>query len=54
MTSNPATAIRRETSLGSITVGRDADVTILKVIQVWFWRLFISQLLPICERFDYV
>jgi imidazolonepropionase-like amidohydrolase len=32
MTFNPAKAIRRQTSLGSVTVGREADVTILKVI----------------------
>ena len=31
MTINPAKAIHREASLGSIGVARDADVTILKV-----------------------
>ena len=31
MTSAPAKAIHRETTLGSIGVGREADVTILKV-----------------------
>ena len=48
MTSGPAKAIHRETTLGSIGVGREADVTVLKVVTSLSLFLFsLSSMLPL-------
>ena len=33
MTWNPAKAIRRDATLGSLSIGRDADITLLKIVE---------------------